>query len=121
MDIVISGKSDKPIYLQIYEQITSQIIKGELKSDYCLPSIRVIASEIGISVITIKKAWELLEANGFIYTKAGKGCFVASHAESKLNDKANLIASEKLDKDLPFYKNLGLSIKELIRLISEKY
>lgn len=121
MDLVISQKSDKPIYMQIYEQISSQIIKGELSAEYCLPSIRAIACEIGISVITIKKAWELLLDNGFIYTIAGKGCFIASHTETKLEDKANFIASEKLDKDLPFYKNLGLSKDELIKLIDEKY
>lgn len=121
MDIILSGKSDKPIYLQIYEQISSQIIKGELIADFCLPSIRVIACEIGISVITIKKAWEMLENNGFIYTKAGIGCFVAHHAEDNLEHKASLIASEQLDKDLPFYKNLGITKEELIKFIDEKY
>ena len=66
MDIIISNTSDKPIYQQIYEQISAQIIKGELESNFWLPSIRTIAKELRISVITVKKAWEELERMGFI-------------------------------------------------------
>ena len=75
--INISNTSDKPIYQQLFEQISSMILNGELKSDFNLPSIRTAAKELRISVITVKKAWEELERSGLIYPVAGKGCFIA--------------------------------------------
>lgn len=87
MKLVILNKSEKPIYEQLYEQISSQIMNGELPANYCLPSIRALAAELGISIITVKKALEMLEFNEFIYTRAGKGCFVSDHAPKRLEDK----------------------------------
>ena len=121
MNIIISNKSEKPIYEQVYEQITSQIISGELEANFCLPSIRVIAKELDISIITVKKAWEMLEYNNFIYTRAGKGCFITEYAKKHLEDKKFAIAKEKLKKDIPYYKNLGLSLEELIEFIKQEY
>lgn len=121
MDIIISNKTDKPIYEQIYEQIAAQIISGELMPNFCLPSIRVVAKELGISIITIKKAWEMLENNRFIYTKAGVGCFVTEYAKIHLINKKNNLACEKLKKDIPFYKNLGLSVEEFLKLAKREY
>mgnify|MGYP001283942440 CR=1 FL=1 len=72
MHLVISNKSNQPIYEQLYDQIVSQIVNGELAPGFCLPSIRTVAKEIGVSIITIKKAWEMLEKNGFIDTIPGK-------------------------------------------------
>lgn len=77
MNIFIDNKSGKPIYEQIYSQIKDQIISGELREDEALPSIRNLAKDLRISVITTKRAYEELEHEGFIYTVAGKGCFVA--------------------------------------------
>lgn len=77
MNIFIDNKSGKPIYEQIYSQIKAQIISGELREDEALPSIRNLAKDLRISVITTKRAYEELEHEGFIYTVAGKGCFVA--------------------------------------------
>ncbi|MDD4839862.1 MAG: GntR family transcriptional regulator [Clostridia bacterium] len=121
VNIVLSNKSDKPIYEQVYEQVASQIISGELEANFCLPSIRVIAKEIGISIITVKKAWETLENNEFIYTRAGIGCFVTEYAKKHLDDKKVAIAKERLKKDIPYYKSLGFSIEELIALVKEEY
>ena len=67
-NIVVRTTSQTPIYKQLYDQISSQIINGDLKSDDALPSMRTIAKEIRVSIITIKKTWEMLERNGFIYT-----------------------------------------------------
>ncbi|HPG91853.1 MAG TPA: GntR family transcriptional regulator [Clostridia bacterium] len=120
MDILISTKSQKPIYEQIYEQIAAQILKGDLRSNDALPSIRTVAKELGVSVITVKSAWEALEKNGFIYTAAGKGCFVGEYLGS-LNEKKFELAKEKLKANLPFYKNLNISYEELIRLIKQLY
>ena len=77
MNIFIDNKSGKPIYEQIYSQIKAQIISGELREDEALPSIRNLAKDLRISVITTKRAYEELEHEGVIYTVAGKGCFVA--------------------------------------------
>jgi Predicted transcriptional regulators len=121
MNIVFSNSSDKPIYQQIYEQISAQIIKGELPRDFCLPPIRTVALELRISVITVKKAWEELERQGFIYTMVGKGCFVAPMQQDEREGKRHELATEKLKKDIAYYKELGLSLNELIMLIRENY
>lgn len=121
MNIIISGSSEKPIYQQIYEQISSQIMKGELMRDYCLPPIRTVAKELRISVITVKKAWEELERKGFIYTMVGKGCFVAALETRELSSKRNEIVKEKLKKDIEYYKSLGLSQGEVIDMIKKHY
>jgi GntR family transcriptional regulator len=121
INIVISNTSDKPIYQQIFEQISSQIIKGELERDFCLPPIRTVAKELRISVITIKKAWEELERGGFIYTMAGKGCFVAPLRPGDLSSKRDDMAYEKIKKDVEYYKSLGLSLSKLIEMIKKIY
>ena len=105
----------------MFEQISSQIIKGELEQDFCLPPIRTVAKELRISVITVKKAWEELERKGFIYTMAGKGCFVAPLQRNELDGKRNEMAIEKLKKDIAYYKSLGLSLSDMIQLVKEYY
>ena len=77
MQIIVSNASDKPIYEQIYSQIKGAILRGEAKEGEALPSIRALAKELRISVITTKRAYEELEREGLIYTVPGVGCFVA--------------------------------------------
>lgn len=77
MNIFIDNKSGAPIYDQIYSQIKAQIINGTLQEDDALPSIRSLARDLRISVVTTKRAYDELEREGFIYTVAAKGCFVA--------------------------------------------
>ena len=77
MNILIDNKSGEPIYNQIYTQIRSQIINGELKENEMLPSIRGLAKDLRISFLTTKHAYDELEAEGFLYTIPGKGCYVA--------------------------------------------
>ena len=77
MNLCIDNRSGAPIYDQIYTQIKNQIISGELEADQALPSIRNLAKDLRISVITTKRAYEELEREGFIYTLPAKGCFVA--------------------------------------------
>ena len=77
LDIIISNTGDQPIYDQIYAQIKNLIISGTLKEGEALPSIRGLAKDLRISVITTKRAYEELEREGFIYTVTGKGSFVA--------------------------------------------
>ena len=77
MNIIISNGSPDPIYTQIEQQIKTAIMNGQLKEGDMLPSMRVLAKELRISIITTKRAYEELEKSGFIQTVAGKGCFVA--------------------------------------------
>ena len=91
MNLYIDNKSGKPIYDQIYSQIKAQIISGALETDAPLPSIRNLAKDLRISVITTKRAYDELEREGFIYTIAAKGCFVAPR-------NMELIREEQLKK-----------------------
>ena len=77
MDIIISNAANQPIYEQIYNQIKTQIVSGKLKEDDLLPSIRNLAKDLRISVITTKRAYDELEKDGYLYSLAGKGFYVA--------------------------------------------
>ena len=121
MDIVISNTSDKPIYQQLIDQISAQIIKGELESDDVLPPIRTVAKELRISIITVKTAWEELERQGFIYSMVGRGCFVASLSDQERQNKRRELTGQKLKKDIDYYKRLGLSLSDIVELLKEYY
>ena len=87
MTILIDNRSGAPIYEQIFDQIRLQIFSGELPEDTPLPSIRTLAKDLRISVITTKRAYEELEAAGYIYTLPGKGSFVAARNEALLREE----------------------------------
>ena len=87
MLILIDNKSGAPIYDQIFTQIKGHILSGELKQDEALPSIRGLAKDLRISVITTKRAYEELERAGFIYTVPGKGSFVAAKNNELLREE----------------------------------
>ena len=121
MDIVIRNDSGTPIYMQLYEQISAQIMRGELEGDSSLPPIRTVAKELRVSVIPVKRAWEELERGGFIYTMAGKGCFVSPHKNAELDNKRDAIVTKKLRADVEYYKSLGIALDELVEMISDCY
>lgn len=104
MKIIISNSSSVPIYEQIKNTIISQIMNGELESDEPLPSIRTLASDIHISVMTIKKAYDELESEGYILTRHGKGSFVAP--------KNTELAKEQARKDIEKHIEDIISIKD---------
>ncbi|MBE6908273.1 MAG: GntR family transcriptional regulator [Ruminococcaceae bacterium] len=111
MNILIDNKSGAPIYDQIYSQIKAQIVNGAVREDEALPSIRNLAKDLRVSVITTKRAYDELEREGFIYTVAGKGCFVAPKnlellreenlkaIEGHLEEAARLAASCDIGKE----------------------
>lgn len=121
INIVITGTSNKPIYQQLFDQISAQIIKGQLKEGDCIPPIRTVAKELRISVIPVKKAWEDLERAGLIITMMGKGCYVAPLKACELTGKRDTMALEKLQKDIEYYKSLGMRVEELVELIRRYY
>ncbi len=117
MDIIISNASGQPIYEQISRQIKGAIAGGKLSPGEALPSIRSLARDLRISVITTKRAYEELERDGFIYTVAGKGCFVAEQnlelqRESGLREiEAHLQAAVELSRQC------GLTDEELMEML----
>jgi GntR family transcriptional regulator len=119
--INLSNQSDKPIYRQLFEQISSQILIGELASDLNLPPIRTAAKELRISIITVKKAWEELERAELIYSIVGKGCFIADLSEKDLLEKKHEIILKQLTKDMQFYREFAVSPNELANLIIEQF
>lgn len=98
MDIIISNSSGVPIYEQIEEQIKSQIISGELVEGDALPSMRVLAKELKISIITTKRAYEELERDGFIESVTGKGSFVKGINGDIVKENMMFAIEELLDK-----------------------
>ena len=121
MNIAISNTSDKPIYQQLFEQISAQILKGDLEGGYSLPSIRHAALELRISVITVKKAWEELERCGLINTVPGKGCFVAKFSSDEMLRIRNEMVMKQMAGDASYYKSFGLTIEEVIELLTKVY
>jgi GntR family transcriptional regulator len=119
MNIVFSGTDEAPLYQQIFDQVGAQIVRGEIAGGSALPSIRDVAKELRISVITVKRAWEELERAGLIRTHAGKGCFVTSQLRQELEDKRLVLAAERLERDIGHYRSLGITKTELIALIEK--
>lgn len=117
MNIFIDNKSGVPIYDQIYSQIKSQIINGPLTEDEALPSIRNLAKDLRISVITTKRAYDELEREGFIYTIAGKGCFVAPKNLDLLREQNLKLIEEYLEKAMQLASAGNLGKKDLIEMI----
>lgn len=121
MNIVVRTTSQDPIYQQIYEQVSSQILNGDILSDSLLPSIRKMAKELRVSIITIKKAWEILEQNGYIYTVAGKGSYVVKNTKSALDKKKLSTVKKSVLENISLCKSVGISKKVLIELVDDLY
>lgn len=117
MNVLIDNKSGKPIYEQIYEQIKAQIINSTLSEDEALPSIRNLAKDLRISVITTKRAYEELERDGFIYTVAGKGCFVAQKNVELLREENLRKIESYIDKIIQLAASCNLSKQDIIDMI----
>ena len=121
MNIVISNSSDKPIYEQIAQQIKKMIIGGELSPGDALPSMRFLAKELRISVITTKRAYSDLERDGFIETVTGKGSFVANQNLSFIREEQLRLAEEFLQKAVDIARSSDISWEELSELLELLY
>lgn len=123
MDIIISNAGGQPIYEQICRQIKGAIASGELQSGEALPSIRALARDLRISVITTKRAYEELERQGFLYTVAGKGCFVARENLELVRENSLREIEGHLQAALELAGQCGLTageVQEMLRLLSEE-
>lgn len=121
INVVISNKSELPIYEQISNQLKNHIITGELNSGDILPSIRKLAKELQISVITTKRAYEELERNGFITTVPGKGSYVAHKSMELLKESQLKIIEQNLLNAINASKQINLSKNELVDILMILY
>ena len=123
MNIIISNSGDKPIYEQITSQIKNAIISGELEAGAPLPSLRYLAKELRVSLISTKRAYEELERDGFVYTIAGKGVFVARKNTEVLREEWLRQIESHMEAIATLAKGCGLSkadLQEMLNMIYEE-
>ena len=121
MNIIIRNTGDAPIYDQITQQVKGLILRGELREGEALPSMRLLARELRISVITTKRAYEELEREGFITTVPGKGCFVAPRNLELVRENALRQAEEHLQQAVDAARTGGVTLEELTETLNILY
>ncbi|MDY0406498.1 GntR family transcriptional regulator [Virgibacillus sp. 179-BFC.A HS] len=121
MQILISNNSKVSIYQQIKNQVKEKVLSGELKEGDALPSMRQLAKDLHISVITTKRAYEELEKEGFIYSIVGKGSFIAEQNEDVIKEKKLTTIEEKLIEAIAGSKEVGLSLQEIKEWLTVLY
>lgn len=117
LHIVISNSSEFPIYAQIKEQIKEQILSGELKEDEMLPSLRQLAKDLKISVLTTTRAYNELEEEGFITSRQGKGFFVMSSSSNLIREQLIQEVEKNLNNAISAAERASMSDEELIKLL----
>lgn len=121
MQIIISNSSKEPIYEQITNQVKSLILAGELQEGTSIPSMRKLAKDLQISVITTKRAYEELEREGYIYSIVGKGSFIAEQNLEIIREKKLKAIEEQLTAVITNSREIGLSLNELQKLLKILY
>jgi GntR family transcriptional regulator len=121
MDIILSNSSGKPIYEQITDQVKEQIMSGDLAAGDALPSMRLLAKELRISVITTKRAYEELEREGFVESVPGKGCFVAPQNRELMREAQLRKVEENLLRAVDEARKGAFSLKELQEILTILY
>ena len=121
MNIVISNSGGQPIYEQIVTQIKNMILSGKLQQGDALPSMRLLAKELRISVITTKRAYEELEREGFIVSYTGKGSFVARQNMDMIRDQQQKEVEEHLSLAARKARAMGISLEELTEILALLY
>ena len=121
MEIVISNTSKKPIYEQITVQLKQHIISGVLQEGDALPSMRALARDLHISVITTKRAYEDLERAGFVESIVGKGSFVTQHNKELLKEEKQRQIEEHFTRAIELSKQCGISYEDLAEILKLLY
>lgn len=121
MNIIISNANNKPIYEQIFTQIRDQILSGDLSPGQALPSIRALAKDLRVSVITTKRAYEELEKAGYVYTVPAKGSYVAEKNTQLVREAYLTRIEELLHQILPLADSCGLSEDDLVEMLRLLY
>lgn len=117
MDIIIDNSASVPIYEQLRNQIRDQIINDVLAYDEQLPSIRVLAKDLSISIMTVKKAYDALEADGFIVTRQGKGSFVAEKNENVAREIVQKEIEGHMEAIVAIAKDHGIAKKDIVAML----
>ena len=121
MNLIISNNSEIPIYEQIKREIERAINTNELKSAEALPSVRNLAKDLRISVLTVKKAYDELESEGYIKTVQGKGSFVISRNQDLIKEEQIKIIEEHLEEIIKIAKLTDIEKKDIIELFNYLY
>ncbi len=121
MEIIVSNKTSRPLYEQISTQIRTQIMNGGLKAGDALPSIRSLAKSLQISVLTVQKAYDLLQEDGFIETTAGKGCYVSVQNQDFYLEELQKKIEGCFNEAIATARTGGISLDKLIRLLTLLY
>ena len=121
MDILISNSGETPIYDQITRQMKGLILRGELREGEALPSMRLLARELRISVITTKRAYEELEREGFITTVPGKGCFVAPRNLELVREECLRRVEEHLQAAVEAARSGSVTLEEMTETLNILY
>ena len=121
MEIIISNKANKPIYEQITTQIKAMIMSGELQAGDAIPSMRSLAKSIHVSVITVQKAYEDLQRDGFIETTVGRGSFVSARNKEFYQEEQQRIAEEHLQAAANIGRVSNIPLSKLTELLTMFY
>ncbi len=121
MQILISHHSKEPIYEQIVQQIRKSILAGDLPAGFALPSMRNMAKDLDVSVITTKRAYEELEKAGLIYSIVGKGSFVIEQNVEMMKERKQKIVEQQLTEAIANCRELGLTLDDIQQLIALLY
>lgn len=121
MEIIISSNTSKPIYEQITSQIKAMIMSGELQNGDPIPSMRALAKSIHVSVITVQKAYEDLQRDGFIDTTVGRGSFVSSQNKDFYQEEQQRKAEEHLIEAADIARSSGIPLGKMIELLTMFY
>ena len=121
MEIIISNSSNKPIYEQVSSQIKNKIMNGTLEAGEMLPSMRALAKDLHISVITVQRAYEDLTLDGFIETVSGKGSFVASQNKEFIQEEQLRKAEELLQQVADIGRSHGISYEQMANILKMLY
>ena len=121
MEIIISSNNSKPIYEQITSQIKAKIMSGELAAGQPIPSMRALAKAIHVSIITVQKAYEDLQRDGFIETTVGRGSFVSALNKDFMQEEQQRKAEEHLQAAADIGRANGISLEKLLELLTLFY
>ena len=121
MEIVVSNKVSRPLYEQIVSQIKGQIMSGELKVGEAIPSIRSLAKSLQISVLTVQKAYDILQEDGFIETTAGKGCYVSVRNQDFYLEEQQKKIEGCFNDAIEIARMSGIPLDKLVSLLTLLY
>lgn len=121
MEIIVSNKASRPLYEQISTQIKAAIMSGELKAGEAIPSVRALAKSLHISILTVQKAYSILQEDGFIETTAGKGCYVSAQNQDFYLEEQQKKIEERFTEAIEIARTSGITIDKLIDLLTLLY